>query len=579
MPVTSTVTAVSLPGARTIGDYLRAIEADSAEATSGKAGGAEVSGRESADVLVVGVALGGEVATDETLDSVLGTGAAAFVTATQLTGKAGQAAQTVGKLGEALIRVVFLGVADRSPGALRRAGGELGRLVRPGELAVTDVVAGLPADQVASFAEGILLGSYRYSEKSGAGQTVTGAQAVTGAQKAAGGQAGNGQARRNGARVRLLFAESAASPTAASPTAVSPTAVSPTAVSPTAVSPAGVSPAGASPAAAIERAMIVAGAVELARDLTNTPSLRKNPQWLADAAVSMAAEAGLEVTIRTEQELAEAGFGGICAVGQGSVRPPRLIELRYAPAGAQRHVVLVGKGITFDSGGLSLKSNDGMKLMKTDMAGGAAVIAVMSALARLGVAVQVTGLVSAAENLPSGSAFRPGDVITQFGGMTTEVLNTDAEGRLVLADAIAYADAELDPDQIVDLATLTGAARVALGGSHAALYSTSDELADSLALAGAACGERLWRMPLPDDYVQLLESDVADQANVSPGEEGGGSITAALFLRRFSGGRHWAHLDIAGAARSSGDDGELTSGGTGFGTRLLLRWLSDPDGS
>jgi leucyl aminopeptidase len=307
--------------------------------------------------------------------------------------------------------------------------------------------------------------------------------------------------------------------------------------------------------------------------LTNTPSLRKNPQWLADAAISVAKDTGIEVSVRTEHELAEAGFGGICAVGQGSARPPRLIELRYAPTGAQRHVVLVGKGITFDSGGLSLKPNDGMKLMKTDMAGGAAVIAVMSALARLGVADRVTGLVAAAENLPSGSAFRPGDVITQFGGKTTEVLNTDAEGRLVLADAMAYADRELEPDQIVDLATLTGAAKVALGGSRAALYSTSDELADCLAQAGESSGERLWRMPLPEDYVQLLESDIADQANVSPGEEGGGSITAALFLREFSGGRPWAHLDIAGAARSSGDDGEVTSGATGFGTRLLLRWL------
>ena len=331
-------------------------------------------------------------------------------------------------------------------------------------------------------------------------------------------------------------------------------------------------PAAAS--AAIDRAATMAGAVALARDLTNTPSLRKNPQWLADAAISVAEDAGIDVTVRTEQELAEAGFGGIYAVGQGSARPPRLIELRYAPSGAQRHVVLVGKGITFDSGGLSLKPNDGMKLMKTDMAGGAAVIAVMSALARLGVTDRVTGLVAAAENLPSGSAFRPGDVITQFGGKTTEVLNTDAEGRLVLADAIAYADRELEPDQIVDLATLTGAARVALGGSRAALYSTSDELAECLAQAGESSGERLWRMPLPEDYVQLLESDIADQANVSPGEEGGGSITAALFLREFSGGRPWAHLDIAGAARSSGDDGEVTSGATGFGTRLLLRWLS-----
>ena len=178
-------------------------------------------------------------------------------------------------------------------------------------------------------------------------------------------------------------------------------------------------------------------------------------------------------------------------------------------------MVLVGKGITFDSGGLSLKPNDAMKLMKTDMAGGAAVIAAMSALARLGVSHRVTGLVAAAENLPSGSAYRPGDVITQFGGRTVEVLNTDAEGRLVLADALAYADAVLEPDRIVDLATLTGAARIALGTSHAALYCTSDEMAAGLIAAGRASGDRVWRMPLVDEYAEALDSPVADLAHVA----------------------------------------------------------------
>ena len=301
--------------------------------------------------------------------------------------------------------------------------------------------------------------------------------------------------------------------------------------------------------------------------------MRKSPQWLADAASKVAAEEGLGVRVWTDHELASSGFGGLVAVGSGSDRPPRLIELRYAPPGAQRHVVLVGKGITFDSGGLSLKPNDGMKAMKTDMAGGAAVIAVMSALVRLGITDKVTGLVAAAENMPSGSAYRPGDVLVAYGGRTVEVLNTDAEGRLVLADAIAYASAVLEPDLIVDVATLTGAARIALGGSRAALYSTSDDLAAALLASGEASGDRLWRMPLTDDYRSALDSPVADLANVSRRDGGGGSITAALFLREFAGGRPWAHLDIAGAARSSADDGELTAGGTGFGTRLLLRWL------
>jgi leucyl aminopeptidase len=189
------------------------------------------------------------------------------------------------------------------------------------------------------------------------------------------------------------------------------------------------------------------------------------------------------------------------------------------------------------------------------------------------VADKVTGLVAAAENMPSGSAYRPGDVLTAFGGRTVEVLNTDAEGRLVLADAIAYADATLEPDQIVDVATLTGAARIALGGSVAALYSTDDDLAAALLASGEASGDRLWRMPLVDDYRSALDSPVADLSNVSRSEGGAGSITAALFLREFAGSRPWAHLDIAGAARSGADDGELTAGGTGFSTRLLLRWL------
>ena len=237
-------------------------------------------------------------------------------------------------------------------------------------------------------------------------------------------------------------------------------------------------------------------------------------------------------------------------------------------------MVLIGKGITFDSGGLSLKPTDGMKTMKTDMAGGAAVIGAMSALGRLGVRDRVTGLVAAAENMPSGTALRVGDVITHYGGQTVEVLNTDAEGRLVLADALAYADDVLAPDLMVDLATLTGAVRVALGSSMAALYATDDELAAALLDSGTASGERLWRMPLAEDYRGALDSPVADLANVARAGGRAGSIDAALFLREFTGGRAWAHLDIAGAARATADDGENTKGATGFGTRLLLRWLA-----
>ncbi|MEO3872666.1 leucyl aminopeptidase [Nonomuraea sp. B12E4] len=322
----------------------------------------------------------------------------------------------------------------------------------------------------------------------------------------------------------------------------------------------------------VRRAQTVARAVALTRDLANTPASVKNPAWLAE----QAAERGLPVRVWDEEQLRADGFGGILAVGQGSASPPRLIQLSYTPAEpAQRHVVLVGKGITFDSGGLSLKPNENMKTQKTDMAGGAVVIAVLGALAELGAPVRVTGLVAAAENMPSGTSQRPSDVITHYGGRTVEVLNTDAEGRLVMADALAYADAELDPDVVVDIATLTGAITVALGRNLGAVYASDDLLAKQLLEAGEASDDRLWRMPLIDEYAAGLESSIADMANVESGSTyGAGSITAALFLREFSGKRPWAHLDIAGVGRSMVDEGTLSKGATGFGVRLLLEWLT-----
>ncbi|MBA9003861.1 leucyl aminopeptidase [Thermomonospora cellulosilytica] len=327
--------------------------------------------------------------------------------------------------------------------------------------------------------------------------------------------------------------------------------------------------------AAVDRAVIVAQAVAQARDLANQPSTDKGPAWLADRAVEFAEAAGLGVRIRDENALRAEGFGGLLTVGAGSPRPPRLIELTYEPeGGADRHVVLVGKGITFDSGGLSLKPTDNMKTMKTDMAAGGAVMAVLRALPALNARVRVTGLVAAAENAFSGSAMRPSDVISHYGGKTSEVLNTDAEGRLVLADALAYADADLDPDEVIDVATLTGAAKVALGLRHGALFATDDALADRLLAAGEAAGEPLWRMPLVDDYRPGIDSEVADVANIERRGYGGGAIMAALFLREFAGKRPWAHLDIAGPARSTSDEAELTKGATGYGVRLLLTLLT-----
>jgi leucyl aminopeptidase len=329
--------------------------------------------------------------------------------------------------------------------------------------------------------------------------------------------------------------------------------------------------------AAVAAGRAVAYAGWLGRDLVHTPSNIKDPAWLADQAVAVAEEAGLRVRVWDEEALTADGFGGIVAVGMGSDRPPRLIELGYTPDGADadmRHIVLVGKGITFDTGGLSLKPRTMMAPMKTDMSGGAVVIAVLSALRAMGAPMRVTGLVPAAENMPGASAQRPSDVIRQYDGTTVEVLNTDAEGRLVLADALAYAVANLEPDAIIDVATLTGAATVGLGRWHAAMYATSDELAASLAESGDAAGERLWRMPLVDDYRHSLDSDVADVAHIDTVRVGGGSITAALFLQRFVGDVPWVHLDVAGTGRADGDKYELVKGGTAFGIRALLYWLA-----
>jgi leucyl aminopeptidase len=262
----------------------------------------------------------------------------------------------------------------------------------------------------------------------------------------------------------------------------------------------------------------------------------------------------------------------VLAVGGGSAAEPRLIEASWQPRGARRgvHVVLVGKGITFDSGGLNRKTGSSMNTMFTDMSGGAAVLGAVHAVAAGDVPARVTALVPAAENMLSGSAYRPSDVVRHYGGRTSEIGNTDAEGRLVLADALAYAAARLRPTVIVDIATLTGAMKTALGLRTGGLFATADEVADGLTAAGAATGEPLWRLPMPAEYERLLDSPIADATN-SPGNPGG--ITAALFLRPFVKNVPWAHLDVAGPARAADDDGMLSRGATGFGARLLAAWV------
>jgi leucyl aminopeptidase len=324
----------------------------------------------------------------------------------------------------------------------------------------------------------------------------------------------------------------------------------------------------------LDRALALGGAGWRARVLATIPANLKNPAWLAEQSQSVADAAGLGFRVWDEGELADEGFGGILAVGQGSATPPRLIRLDYTPKKSGRktpHLVLVGKGITFDSGGLSIKPGEAMSNMKRDMTGGGVVLATMGALAEVGCPIRVTGLVAAAENAIGGASYRPGDVVRHYGGRTTEVTNTDAEGRVVLADALAYAAAELSPDAIVDVATLTGAMKVALGQRTGGFFANDDALAAAIAAAGERAGEPLWRFPLAADYEDKLSSKVADADN---GSGTPGAITAALFLQHFTGSVPWAHLDIASVGDSPTDSFEWSLGPTGFGARALLTWLS-----
>jgi leucyl aminopeptidase len=327
---------------------------------------------------------------------------------------------------------------------------------------------------------------------------------------------------------------------------------------------------------ALETARTTAKMTMLARDLTNTPGDLKTPEWMARQLTREARDlAGVTVTVREPAQLVAEGFGGVLAVGGGSDRGPRFVEISWRPRGARRHVVLVGKGVTFDTGGVCIKTRDGMKLMRKDMGGAAAVAAATFGAAIRKLPVRITALVPLAENMVSGTAMRPGDVVRHYGGITTEVRNTDAEGRLILADALQYAVRRLRPDVLVDLATLTGAQSVALGKRTAALFSDDDTLAGELRAAGTDAGEDMWRLPLHDDYVEAVEGDQTDLINST--DVGAGAMMAALFLREFTGDYRdrWAHLDMSAPAWSSKTDGDLSKGATGWGVRTLLRWLEN----
>lgn len=451
----------------------------------------------------------------------LGLDLLAALAATGATGKAGEVTR-VPVLRDDLRLVVLVGVGEGDTRAFRRAGAALARAVKDRASVASSVSATADGPAFEAFVVGLMLGSFTFHWRSTGPKDHPVAQVVL-----AGVPEGESETRLR---------------------------------------------------AALAAALTIGGAGWRARMLATVPSNVKNPVWLAEQAVEIAGAAGLEVTVLDEHDLAEQGFGGILAVGRASATPPRLVRIDYTPVSDAPqdlpHVVLVGKGITFDTGGLSIKPAEGMVTMKRDMTGAGVVLATLAALPDVRCPVRVTGLLALAENAVGGDAMRPGDVVRHHGGRTSEVNNTDAEGRLVLADAMAYAAAELAPDVLVDVATLTGAMKVALGLQTGGFFATDDALAQRLAHAGESAGEPIWRMPLVEDYEEKVESKVADGDNAAGGA---GAITAALFLRHFVGDVPWAHLDIASVGDSAGDRHEWTPGPTGFGARLLLEWLRAPE--
>ncbi|MCU1429132.1 MAG: putative cytosol aminopeptidase [Actinomycetia bacterium] len=470
-----------------------------------------------ADLLAVAVFADRELGPGaEAVDDALGGGLGEFMDEADFSGKRGEtlAVPTNGQLGAKAVVLVGMGKRDDlSPDAIRRAGAALARRAKNVRSVATTLLDAAPpssdpALNAQALAEGVALGSYQFLRyKRDAKPSRLERVLVIG---------------RNNAKVR----------------------------------------------AALDRASAIAAAVSWARDLVNEPAGAKAPADVVTAARALLRGTNIKVKVYAGEALERERFGGVVGVGQGSERAPRFLRLAYEPAGAKTTLALVGKGVVFDSGGLSLKTAGGMETMKTDMSGGAAVIAAMSVLAQLNVKTRVLGYVPLVENMPSGTAIRPGDVLTIRNGKTVEVLNTDAEGRLILADALSLAVDE-KADAIVDIATLTGACMVALGDKVAGLMGSDDPWVAQVRDAADRAGEPVWPLPLPTDYRKLLDSEIADLRNISSGSYGG-ALTAGLFLKEFASDVAWAHLDIAGPARASSDDGYNTKGGTGFGVRTLI---------
>jgi len=311
-----------------------------------------------------------------------------------------------------------------------------------------------------------------------------------------------------------------------------------------------------------------------AREWVSTPSNDKRPGAFSRMLIREAKKEKLKTRVLTDKELRKGKYGAILAVGQGSHDKPRLVEMVYAPKGAKKTIALIGKGVTFDTGGINLKPSGGIEDMKIDMSGAAAVAATLIAMARLKPKVKVVGIIPVVENMPSGTATRPGDIVKSYAGKSIEIGNTDAEGRLILIDAMTHALKSFKPDIMIDIATLTGACMVALGDKIAGVFSHDDDLADAIAAAGKKTHERTWRLPLPEDYQELLKSEFADLNNMSSSRYGG-AITAALFLAEFAGKSRWAHIDIAGPAYIKKGTPYCEAGGTGFGVRLFCELIEN----
>jgi leucyl aminopeptidase len=425
---------------------------------------------------------------------------------------------THGKLGAQRLLLIGIGEGD-NPADLRHAAAKASRIAR--QVGATSMTVALPAKMrdaraVQFVAEGALLGGYKFD--------------------------------------RYLSNDESKRPDTLAETAI------------------GVGPdAKGDLEAAVKRAEVVTEAIARTRDLVNEPASTATPTFMAEQAREIAKRHGLEVEVLGPDKCRELGMGMFLAVAQGSDEEPRFIHLSYKPKTATKKVVLIGKGVTFDSGGLSLKPSAAMEDMKTDMAGAATVISVMSALAQLQPAIEVHAIAACTENMPSGKAYKLGDVLRSMAGKTVEINNTDAEGRLTLGDALTYA-LKIQPDEIFDFATLTGACMVALGPHTAGVMSNNEPLVERWLAAARSAGEEMWHLPLPERLREQLKSEVADMKNT--GDRYGGALTAGLFLKEFVGETAWVHVDIAGPSSADKEYGAIAKGGTGFALATIVEYLS-----